>query len=397
VRPRLLLLFPTFEPVMMRKDVGEIPRALQDHFGWESTLAVLRATAATGALPKSPLRLVDLGVRGTRLQAFMTAARYILREGSEYDALLLYHTTLESIGCAYLFRMRNAAAPIVLKMDLDSRAVSAFNAAERPWKQRALEQLLGRSPIDVLTVETSVALSAMKDVLSRWKKPGILVPNGFSLPWQLDIENVVAAKKRVILTAGRLGMPQKNNEMLIDAVRQIPRDLLAGWKVVLAGSSDHEHLLRRHVERVLAERPDLRSVFELPGVIDSAEKMSQLYRSARIFCLTSRWESYGLVLPEAMAHACFVISTDVGAARDLLSDGTCGDIVPEGDTAAFARALEAAMRDEQASEVAGRRAHQRIARDWGWERVLAPLDAVLRCRRQRSRASATELGQQESC
>jgi len=91
-----------------------------------------------------------------------------------------------------------------------------------------------------------------------------------------------------------------------------------------------------------------------------------------------------MVLVEAMSQYLPVVSTPVGAARDLVRDGQTGLLVPPRDAAALARALERALAD------AGLR--RRLAdgaaaavRDMTWaataERTLAVYDrAVARVR-----------------
>lgn len=59
-----------------------------------------------------------------------------------------------------------------------------------------------------------------------------------------------------------------------------------------------------------------------------------------MFCFTSRWESYGLVLNEAKRFRNYIISTDVGAANDLLENGRYGTLVGQDDAEALALQLQ---------------------------------------------------------
>ena len=56
-------------------------------------------------------------------------------------------------------------------------------------------------------------------------------------------------------------------------------------------------------------------------------------------------EGLGVALIEAMAARVPIIATDVGACREVLSDGTLGTLVPAGDVSAMARAVEALARN----------------------------------------------------
>jgi glycosyltransferase involved in cell wall biosynthesis len=67
-------------------------------------------------------------------------------------------------------------------------------------------------------------------------------------------------------------------------------------------------------------------------------------RTAAIFALSSRWEGLPTVLIEALASGAVVVSTDCPSGpRELLQDGALGPLVPVGDPAALAQAIEQAI------------------------------------------------------
>jgi hypothetical protein len=77
-----------------------------------------------------------------------------------------------------------------------------------------------------------------------------------------------------------------------------------------------------------------------PGEVDDAE-LHRLYATSDLVVLPSRYESFGLVMAEAMMHAKAVISCDSSGIRDVVRHDVDGLLVPPGDV----DALEAAMRD----------------------------------------------------
>ncbi len=81
--------------------------------------------------------------------------------------------------------------------------------------------------------------------------------------------------------------------------------------------------------------PDFAEFHCAPAGPDTAK----LYASCDAWIMPSFTEGYGLPIIEAMACRTPVVSTDVGAARDLITPGQTGFIVEPGDSAAMADRL----------------------------------------------------------
>lgn len=107
-------------------------------------------------------------------------------------------------------------------------------------------------------------------------------------------------------------------------------------RLVIGGEGPERPALQALVAELgLAER------VALVGLI--ANPFAWLAR-AKVFALASRFEGFGNVLVEALACGAAVVSTDcpVGP-REILQGGRFGALVPVGDSAAMACALEAAL------------------------------------------------------
>ena len=71
------------------------------------------------------------------------------------------------------------------------------------------------------------------------------------------------------------------------------------------------------------------------------------YSQAQVYVLSSRWEGFGLVLVEAMAHGLPVVSSDLPTSQEIM--GTFGLYFKNGDAEALATKLqEASQIDWQA-------------------------------------------------
>jgi glycosyltransferase involved in cell wall biosynthesis len=76
-----------------------------------------------------------------------------------------------------------------------------------------------------------------------------------------------------------------------------------------------------------------------------------------VFTLSSAWEGFGNVLVEALACGAQVVSTDCPSGpAEILAGGRYGRLVPVGDPAGFASAIESAMQNPLPADVLKRRA-----------------------------------------
>lgn len=94
--------------------------------------------------------------------------------------------------------------------------------------------------------------------------------------------------------------------------------------------------------QAIARSLDVANAVDLPGFV---ENPAAYMRRASVFALTSAWEGFGMVLAEALAVGCPVVSTDCPSGpREILADGRYGPLVPVGDHVALAAALESLIR-----------------------------------------------------
>ena len=156
----------------------------------------------------------------------------------------------------------------------------------------------------------------------------------------------------VVLFAGRL-LPVKGVDVLIDAAAHA-----SGVRLLVVGDGP----LRASLE-TRAAAAGVRATFT--GFLD-ADGLRRAFAAADVFALTSRRETWGVVVNEAAASGLpLVVSDTVGSAFDLLEPGANGVRVPVGDPAATGAALATLAADESLRARYGTRSRA-IAAGWGY-------------------------------
>ncbi len=126
-----------------------------------------------------------------------------------------------------------------------------------------------------------------------------------------------ANKKPVVLMVGHQ-LRRKGADLILDAFKDIQDDA----KLILVGKPDIKM-------EVVAEK--IRNVTIFESVSD--KKLSELYKSADIFCLPSRGEGTPLSIFEAMNHSLPVIATSVCGIPEQVVDGKTGFLIKKDNLA----------------------------------------------------------------
>jgi glycosyltransferase involved in cell wall biosynthesis len=198
----------------------------------------------------------------------------------------------------------------------------------------------------------------------------VVVHNGFAPPAEISAPPDTRLDGDVLVLAAGALIVQKGMDVLIDAAKGGQ-----GWRVRIIGDGPHLDTLRKRA---------LDAPVELPGWSDRAlEEVA----AADVFCLPSRWESFGYVVLEAMALGRPVVGSDVDAVPELVEDGVTGLLVAPEDPAALRAALDRLAADPRLRARLGaagaRRARERFGLAPMVDGTLAVYERAIAARRGR--------------
>ncbi|MDD8027456.1 MAG: glycosyltransferase family 4 protein [Acidobacteriota bacterium] len=141
---------------------------------------------------------------------------------------------------------------------------------------------------------------------------------------------------------------------LIHFMRAVPAILEAhpATRILIVGGGDLEPALRAEVLKLRLDRR-----FAILGARPEAREILSLFD---VFVLPSLWEGLPLVLIEAASLGKPIVATDIGGSREILSHEETGLLVPPGDSAALAGAVNRLLDDPDLAARLGARARETI-------------------------------------
>ncbi len=178
-----------------------------------------------------------------------------------------------------------------------------------------------------------------------------------------------AARPPLVLTVSVMAR-HKAIEVLVDAFATVAAQV-DGARLLLVGAWPDAGYRDEVV--ALIDRLGLAERVELLGHVAQAELVA-LYRDARVFCLPSRCESFGIPAIEAQVFGTPTVVADGTAAPEIAGPG--GTVVRQDDVAGTAAALRSLLADDAAWKEASARARTNAQR-FRWRDCSAPLLAAL--------------------
>ncbi|AGW91636.1 glycosyl transferase [Ralstonia pickettii DTP0602] len=328
--------------------------------------------------------LAALGHHVTILSLWDTASQFPLHPAIRHQALFAQRPSFrrEYLATVAGIRRHCAAHRTEVLVQVDTMlalfvlpATAGMGLHHIAWEHCHFDEDLGK-PARKLARRLAARFCRQVVVLterdrSRWlealrpRSDVVCLPN--PLPFPMPAAPAPRTRKTV-LAMGRL-VAAKGFDVLLRAWQQVAAQE-PEWQLLIHGEGEERPALT-----ALAAQLGLEGRVSLPGVCHDP---AQAYGRASVFCLSSRYEGFGLVLIEAMAFGLPIVSTDCETGpRELLAPGQDALVVPADNAEALASALLTVIREpETASRLAA--SGRAKANGFALERISAQWDALVK-------------------
>ena len=205
----------------------------------------------------------------------------------------------------------------------------------------------------------ATVLLCQHDADSYYSFDKLFVPTVIYNPLTLIPGKPSEGNSKHFLAVGRFSALHKGFDLLIDAFHLFAQKE-SEWKLDIVGEGEEEEMYRQKIAQYgLGER-----IVIHPFTND----IQAYYSQAQVYVLSSRWEGFGLVLVEAMAHGLPVVSSDLPTSKEIMGD--FGLYFPNGDIKELAEKLHEATKldwkkkSEEAFTIASHFDLSQIAEQW---------------------------------
>jgi glycosyltransferase involved in cell wall biosynthesis len=274
-------------------------------------------------------------------------------------------------GLAALVADRRLGVPTVVTVNGRDVPGPGVPPLWRRWQRLVLRRV----------TDVSYVSAFCRDALFDRNAPGEVIYNGVEVP--APAGDAAAVRRRLelddreplIFALQRLAVG-KRVDVLVRALRHC-RERLGAGTLVIGGQGPEDRPLR-----ALAEELGVDKHVRFAGYVPRTA-LPGYFAACDVFAFHSTFETYGLVVAEAMSHGRAVVTVRNTALPEILGDA--GVLVETGDWRAMGDALVRVLSDaplRRALAAAGRR---RAAAEFDWERITERYEAMLaraagRCR-----------------
>jgi len=374
-------IFPSAQNVHLIKDVGQVANSIATLENYKARLICYKNSDIYSFLDtKTPyLELEFIEPCGRKLFMEKAVLNYIRKNALEIDVIHFFHLTKETIYYALHYKKYNPEGKIYIKMD----AYNEMFKGEIKYSKKKMinwfhlqKEKKFLNQIAAISTENPEALDLLKKKFPILKNKAFLLPNGVNNNFLKEVFPILKnheEKENIILSVGRIGAKDKNFEMLLNAFikANIPE-----WKLIFLGRIEND--LDKKVKNIISQQPHLKDRIELTGEIDNRKELYEYYNRSKICCLTSPFESFGIVFIEAMYFGNYTIGTTGMSSFDYITNNMeLGNKIEVDDEQGLAALIKKISNDTTLLKITHNKAQQQVEEKFYWSKIINSLKEVL--------------------
>jgi glycosyltransferase involved in cell wall biosynthesis len=288
---------------------------------------LVSATVDPGTCTNLPVGVFSLGANSS-LRSIFRLRSYIFN--GDFDVVIVSQLFMGIAALAARPRRSSTSLLLVEHSSLDYWKDSA------KIKDRLVlflsKVLLGK--IDQIAAVSRETTKSINDEFRKLRRPAVYLPNpilnGKELIFEVE-QNPVTARSGIVF-AGRLSA-EKRVPDIIQAFALVANEV--SDNLIILGDGPEMHRCNDLVNELkIADR------VTFTGFVDNVQ---DFLRMSRCLVLASSHEGLAVILVEALANGCQVVSTDCPTGpREILENGKYGQLVEVGDIKGISRAIKSA-------------------------------------------------------
>lgn len=335
-----------FEYTWIGKDNGMIPIYAHNVLGFESEIVTCNLKED---LPQDirGVKIIKIPRWFKKMKKFapwvmflkrIPLYRYISKNAKDIDILMLFHVTKCSYWNAFFYKKFNPNGKIFIKADfnlevyekeIQKTQIKPKNLREFFRKRREIKEYSKRKKLvsmaNLISYETEEAYKKMKDSYAgiSTKDKTIMFPNGYDdllIEKKFKLKNY-NEKENIFLTVGRLGTEEKNTEFLLKVLEKVE---LKDWKFFFVGGIENK--FQKKIDDFFQKFPEKKEQIIFTGLVKDRDVLYEYYNRSKVFILPSKWESFGIVMVEALAFNNYILTSNTCAAKDITNNEEVGEI-----------------------------------------------------------------------
>ena len=209
-------------------------------------------------------------------------------------------------------------------------------------------------------------------------KDGNVIYNGVEDPKNVTNDQIVALKSKLQINKDEIvlfGLQRldslKRVDILIKSMQIILRQKSKVRLIIGGKGEDMPRLMK------LAEKLKISKYIVFAGFIPDKE-IPAYYAISDLFVFHSTYETFGMVLAEAMNYGKAIVSVSNTAISEVVDNGKTGLLVPTLDYKAFANAVLKLLNNEERRNEIGRIGYEKVQEFFKWNAIASQYETVLK-------------------